>query len=142
MSFADQKKVLVPVWSKSTDMYMTEVFEQREYQELLTRTGEYYKERYGHSIPMPNPKTSRAFQGVIDMAIIPGIAFCAENLGRIGYGYGHYDRFLASHQVLCKVGVCHEMQLIQEYTPDPFDIPMDFIATPQRILKGLNRSIS
>lgn len=59
----------------------------------------------------------------ISFALIPGLIFDRSG-GRIGYGFGHYDRLLTDLKY--KVGLCFKEQLFEGSLPsDPWDIPVD-----------------
>lgn len=45
--------------------------------------------------------------------LVPGVAFSRSG-GRLGYGGGYYDRYLASHPQLMPIGVCFAAQLVGE----------------------------
>ena len=62
-------------------------------------------------------------------AIVPGLAFSLQNMGRIGYGGGYYDRFLAEHPEIYKIGVCYDYQIIANLPQNTWDIPMDCVVT-------------
>ncbi|HZJ73899.1 MAG TPA: 5-formyltetrahydrofolate cyclo-ligase [Perlabentimonas sp.] len=64
----------------------------------------------------------------IDFAIIPGVAFDASG-NRMGRGKGYYDKLL-NKNVILKVGVCFNFQLVDKIPTDSFDIPMDMVVTP------------
>lgn len=56
--------------------------------------------------------------------LVPGVAF--DTAGhRLGRGRGYYDRFLASHPELYKIGVCFDFQKVPEVPSDEYDIPVD-----------------
>jgi 5-formyltetrahydrofolate cyclo-ligase len=60
----------------------------------------------------------------IDLAIIPGIVFDKKG-ARIGFGKGHYDRFLADKNIKT-IGVCFKEQLYDGDLPlEPHDIIME-----------------
>ena len=62
----------------------------------------------------------------IDLILVPGVAFNDE-LHRIGYGAGYYDRFLEkSNAYTC--GLFYEMQKA-EFTADATDKKLDYIIT-------------
>lgn len=82
---------------------------------------------------VPEPDTARTsfeiFRDQKDAVIlVPGVAFSREGY-RLGYGGGYYDRYLAKHSSLHKVGICFEMQLSEAWMTDEYDIPMDEILT-------------
>ena len=59
-----------------------------------------------------------------DTILVPGMAFDAAG-HRLGRGRGYYDRFLATHPEICKIGVCFDFQKVPEVPFGPYDIPMD-----------------
>lgn len=70
----------------------------------------------------------------IEVAIVPGLAFDMQG-NRIGYGAGFYDRYLKAHPNILKIGVCYDFQIIEDgIKSEIFDVPMDYIVTPQRII--------
>ena len=68
----------------------------------------------------------------IDFAIIPGVAF-DRGLHRMGRGKGFYDRLLPSVGCI-KVGVGFDCQLFDEIPTDPWDVPLDLVATPSELV--------
>jgi 5-formyltetrahydrofolate cyclo-ligase len=67
-----------------------------------------------------------------DVVLVPGVAFC-ENLNRIGYGSGYFDRFLKESDAY-KIGICYDMQVVPTIKAQPYDVRMDIIVTERRIL--------
>lgn len=66
----------------------------------------------------------------IDLMIIPGLGFDRDR-NRIGYGAGCYDRYLKRIPDTClRVGVCFDIQLVEQLPVGPNDRPMDYIITP------------
>jgi 5-formyltetrahydrofolate cyclo-ligase len=65
----------------------------------------------------------------LDAVIVPGAAFDKKG-NRIGSGMGYYDRFLPKTKTTCrKIGVCYEMQVVDELIPAVHDFPMDMLVT-------------
>ncbi|MED4754230.1 5-formyltetrahydrofolate cyclo-ligase [Brevibacillus choshinensis] len=65
----------------------------------------------------------------LDAVLVPGVAFDREG-GRMGYGGGYYDRFLAalgSRPFL--VGIAFSMQVIDKVPREPHDICLDGLVT-------------
>lgn len=69
----------------------------------------------------------------VEVAVIPLVA-CDKNKNRIGYGKGYYDRFLQDKTCI-KVGLAYDFQVIDSITPNPWDVPLDYIITPTKIIK-------
>lgn len=65
------------------------------------------------------------------VCLIPGVGFTTDGK-RIGHGKAFYDRYLTEHPRLCKIGICHEIQLLSELPTEPTDIPMEYLVTPKR----------
>ena len=67
-------------------------------------------------------------------AIVPGLAFDSMSFGRIGYGGGYYDRFLADNSDIIKIGTCYEAQIYEKLPQNSWDVPMDYLVTEQRTI--------
>jgi 5-formyltetrahydrofolate cyclo-ligase len=80
--------------------------------------------------PNPIPLDPRE----VDVAIAPGLAF--DRCGyRVGYGGGHYDRYLARlgpHATT--VGIGFHLQLVDEVPHGPDDVPLHFVVTDRETL--------
>ncbi|PKM99704.1 MAG: 5-formyltetrahydrofolate cyclo-ligase [Elusimicrobia bacterium HGW-Elusimicrobia-2] len=74
----------------------------------------------------------------LDLILVPGIMFSLAG-GRIGFGHGYYDRFLASCAPAVKAGVCFEAQLGEDFEPDKDDVSMDFVITEKKIYEIVKR---
>lgn len=73
----------------------------------------------------------------IDIVVLPGSVF-DENGGRLGYGGGFYDRFLAFEirPSALRVALAFDMQVLVEVPQQPHDMPVDYIITESRIIKA------
>ena len=66
------------------------------------------------------------------VCVVPLLAY-NDKLYRLGYGGGYYDRYLSNHNTI-KIGICYDEQYI-DFAQEQFDVPMDIIVTPTRILR-------
>jgi len=113
--YAGQKTFLFPV----THRYSMEV---RPYD------GEDMMRRGRLGVPEPQTKT---WKGPIDLILVPGVVF-DQHRHRIGRGGGYYDKYLAKHHHVKKIGVCYSFQLKKHSIPhSSLDQKMDRIVTPQ-----------
>lgn len=89
--------------------------------------------RYGIREPRPDlPALPVAELGLV---LVPGLAFDARG-NRLGRGAGFYDRFLADPSLSAPTcGVCYEAQLFDDVPVDPWDIPLNLIATEDRLIQ-------
>ena len=88
------------------------------------------------NIPEPDPEKADLFDASrIDVVILPGSVFDAKG-GRLGYGGGYYDRFLADQapQAL-RIGIAYELQLVEAVPLLPHDQRLDYLVTDERIIK-------
>ena len=88
------------------------------------------------AIPEPDPlKAAKIPPEKIDIAVIPGSVFDIYG-GRLGYGGGYYDRFLANDapQAL-RIGFAFELQLADRVPLESHDQPLDILITEKRIVK-------
>lgn len=60
----------------------------------------------------------------IDVAVIPGMSFDTSG-NRLGRGKGYYDRFLAQHLGIHKIGICFDFQKRESVPSAKDDIQMD-----------------
>ncbi|MDA8159529.1 MAG: 5-formyltetrahydrofolate cyclo-ligase [Desulfobacteraceae bacterium] len=86
-------------------------------------------------IPEPDPqRTALANPKEIEIVILPGSVFDLSG-GRLGYGGGFYDRFLADQapQAL-RVGLAFELQVTKRLPLLAHDQPLDLLVTEDRLL--------
>ena len=88
-----------------------------------------------YNIPEPDPERSLPVEPEeIDAAIIPGSVFDMHG-GRLGYGGGYYDRFLANDAPQARrIGFAFEMQVVDKVPLEPHDQPLDILITEKRIV--------
>lgn len=70
---------------------------------------------------MPDPKKCV-------VCLVPGLAFDRRG-GRLGYGAGYYDRFLAAYPFMLKIGYAASPFVIAHVPMEPTDQRLDGIAT-------------
>jgi 5-formyltetrahydrofolate cyclo-ligase len=69
----------------------------------------------------------------IETVILPGSVF-DEQGGRLGYGGGYYDRFLANDAPLARrVGIAFEQQMVEQLPLLPHDKRLHILVTEKRI---------
>ena len=93
----------------------------------IPTSNEYIKDCFGCKIPKDFTVMDK-----VDVAVIPLLA-CDENKNRIGYGKGFYDRYLKSKNCI-KIGLAYDFQVVENFVPNPWDVPLDYIITPTRII--------
>jgi 5-formyltetrahydrofolate cyclo-ligase len=68
-------------------------------------------------------------------AVVPGVAF-DESGGRLGYGGGFYDRFLATiDRSVPIVGICLDAQIVKAVPREVHDRTVDVIVTERRVIR-------
>ena len=78
-----------------------------------------------YGIPEPRAGCVRADE-------VKAVAFSPDG-GRLGYGGGFYDRFLAREPEHFTVGLGYGFQILEHMKTEPFDISMDLVATPEQV---------
>jgi len=71
----------------------------------------------------------------IDLVVTPGLVFDRAGY-RLGYGGGHFDRFLVRvRRDTLRVGVCFDLQVVDELPRDPWDQPVDLLVTDRETIR-------
>ena len=84
--------------------------------------------------PFPDPSRLVA-PDAFDLVLVPGLAFDLDG-GRLGRGAGFYDRFLSALSPKTRlVGVALDEQIVEKAPRDRFDLPVDALATPSRLVR-------
>lgn len=87
-----------------------------------------------YSIPEPDPGLARIEPAAIEAVILPGSVFDRQG-GRLGYGGGYYDRFLAAAPAALRIGLAFELQVVKAVPLAPHDQRLDLLVTE----KGVTR---
>tara|TARA_B100000470_G_scaffold218102_1_gene203149 strand:- start:194 stop:739 length:546 start_codon:yes stop_codon:yes gene_type:complete len=72
-----------------------------------------------------------------DVLMIPLVAF-DDNLNRLGYGGGYYDRYFAKFlkkKKIIKIGIAYSFQKLQKIPTNKYDIRLDNVFTEERFYK-------
>lgn len=86
-------------------------------------------------IPEPAADAPEVAPSQIDFALIPGLAFDAD-CRRLGRGKGFYDRTLPLLECPC-AGISHSWQLVERVPSDEWDIALDLIVLPDRVIRRI-----
>lgn len=70
---------------------------------------------------------------VLDAVLVPCVAV-DERGHRVGFGAGYYDRALEGTDAL-RIGAVFELQVQDQLTPAPWDVPLDVVVTEARSLR-------
>ncbi len=86
------------------------------------------------SVPEPIGNEDPARPEEVRAVVVPVIAYDRSG-HRLGYGAGYYDRFLAAHPGLRKIGVAFTCQEAAAIPADANDVGMDIIVTEKGVLR-------
>lgn len=83
-----------------------------------------------HGILEPPPSSP---PGLPDLLVMPGLAFDPHG-GRLGQGGGFYDRWLAAHPEIPRIGFCHGCQIVRQVPTDALDMPVQAVCSEKGLL--------
>lgn len=82
------------------------------------------------------PETCLLARQEQSLVIVPGCVFGRDG-GRIGYGGGFYDRYLAGCKKAVKAGLCYSFSLLDAVPKEDFDVKMDLVVTENGVVNIL-----
>ncbi len=85
-------------------------------------------------IPEPDPNHAPQITEPPELVLVPGLAFDRAGF-RLGYGGGYYDRYLAAHPQVWRIGLAYDFQLVDALPAAPWDEPLHTILTPSFTLE-------
>ena len=83
----------------------------------------------GHRIALPWFASRSAPMAEPKVVFVPLLGFTGRG-ERIGYGGGHYDRWLAAHPNALPIGLAWDCQLAESLPTEPHDIRLAAVVTP------------
>lgn len=86
-------------------------------------------------IPEPDPaRTDQLDPGELDLVLVPGSAFDRRG-GRLGYGGGYYDRFLAAAAPRAlRIGLAFDLQVVEALPLLPHDQRLHYLVTESGVI--------
>ena len=72
-----------------------------------------------------------------DILLVPIVAY-DENLNRVGYGGGFYDRYInkiKKYKKVVTIGLAYSFQMVKKISTNKYDIKLDFIITEKQMIK-------
>jgi 5-formyltetrahydrofolate cyclo-ligase len=114
--FSDRKFAIPKI--EDTDIYFTN-YQTGDPLQLNKQFPRYYE-------PVSN------IEAIPEVIFVPGIAFDIKGY-RLGRGKGHYDRYLAKHNIT-RIGITLSTNLLLDLPKEPHDFKMDYIITEDMIL--------
>lgn len=100
------------------------------------QTTAWEKDRFAIDVPAADCPVAELRD--VALILMPGLAFAVDSGARIGYGKGHYDRWLAyfdgirqSAHPVPRLGLGYAFQIVPGLTPQAWDKTIDAVITPE-----------
>lgn len=86
-----------------------------------------------YGIPEPSEEYPSVTSDVLDLVIVPGLAF-SPDMDRLGYGGGYYDKLFSEPGFRAlKIAPCFEEQILERLPQEEHDSKMDIIVCDKAI---------
>ena len=122
---SEGKRVVIPY----TDIKSTEIIPS----EIKSLKDDMVLNSFGYYEPLLE-KVRQVRTEELDLIIAPGVVF-DEDLNRIGFGKGYYDRILGrKRKDAAIIAVAYEFQVVDCVPTEPHDVKMDMIITEERTI--------
>lgn len=92
-----------------------------------------YEELVSGAYGIPEPDNDRIDEVNSGFMLLPGLCF-DESHHRMGYGGGFYDKYLSEHTQFFKAAAAYDFQIMDSIPYEEYDIPVDTVVTPERVL--------
>ena len=133
-----------PVNCEVDDLEILKEFKKKNYQISLPVIKknfdmDFYKWSYREPLKINKygiPEPESKFLVYPDIILVPIVAF-DNNLNRLGYGAGYYDRLiskLSKKKKLLKIGLAFSVQRVDNIPTNKYDKKLDYIVTEKYIL--------
>ena len=133
-----------PVNYEIDDLEILKEFKKKKYQISLPVIKknfdmDFYKWSYREPLKINKygiPEPESKFLVYPDIILVPIVAF-DNNLNRLGYGAGYYDRLiskLSKKKKLLKIGLAFSVQRVDNIPTNKYDKKLDYIVTEKYIL--------
>lgn len=134
----DTTPIIEALWKKGKRVVVPKCYPQDHTMEFYVINDFAQLETVYMDLKEPIPtKSTKVSSSEIDVMIVPGVVFDLEGY-RIGYGGGYYDRYL-EYYLGEKISIAFELQLVDNVTKEPYDIPVNVIITENRRIDCKNR---
>jgi len=119
-----EKKIYLPVLSKTQNGHLNFVLKTP------------YTKMQFNTYNIPEPIGTEVISATsLDIVLVPLVAF-DKNCNRLGLGKGYYDKTFAFKQTTQKpmlIGLAYDMQKVDHFNINIWDIPMDMVITETSI---------
>lgn len=125
-AWEEEKDVIVPVVEHATKEHLTDLMHVR-----ITPETRFVSDSFGIPTPQYLPQHLVNPSEILtstDCILVPLLGFDDHNY-RIGYGKGHYDRFLARLPNVPAFGLAFACQRVERVVTEPHDVPLRGIFT-------------
>jgi len=127
-SEVDTRPILEELWARQVRTVLPRVAANRQLDHLAVTGSEELKPG-AWEIPEPVATCPAVDPSQVELILVPGVAFDRQG-GRLGYGGGYYDRFLAACPAP-RIALAFALQIVDEVPRESHDLLVDDVLTEQ-----------
>jgi 5-formyltetrahydrofolate cyclo-ligase len=128
----DTRPILEDLWARAVRAVLPRVAPEHRLEHLAVTAWDDLAPG-AWDIPEPVASCPAVDPAAVELILVPGVAFDRQG-GRLGYGGGFYDRFLAA----CpgpRMALAFALQIVEQVPAAPHDLPVHRIVTEDEVIE-------
>jgi len=126
---------LINKWARDKKTYLPKLIGKKDFAAMpFSEYDSLGLNKYKIPEPIGRPG-EKDYEKKIELVLVPGVAF-DKNGGRMGMGFGFYDRYFKKLKSIPKIGLAFEAQMLDQVPKDDYDENVNLVITEKDIYRA------